>query len=131
MDIGIGKVELEKVNPHLRGGRVENHLGKNAPSSPDRDSNLDLPVLSSRAQHDKRVSTTTPPSSIEKPARFDVRFKLYYLHSRESRLVARCNNHYTTQYPESDKSKKVKTLDIWKQSPSIKSEVLQQETQLS
>nr|CAD7577547.1 unnamed protein product [Timema californicum] len=46
-----GKVELEEVNPHLRGGRVENHLGK---TSPDRDSNLDLPVLSSRAQHDKR-----------------------------------------------------------------------------
>nr|CAD7414861.1 unnamed protein product [Timema poppensis] len=50
----IGKVELEEVNPHLRGGRVENHLGKTAHSSPDRDSNLDLPVLSSRAQHDKR-----------------------------------------------------------------------------
>nr|CAD7198807.1 unnamed protein product [Timema douglasi] len=49
-------VELEEVNPHLRGGRVENHLGKTTPSSPDRDSNLDLPVLSSRAQHDKRVS---------------------------------------------------------------------------
>nr|CAD7423851.1 unnamed protein product [Timema monikensis] len=54
--LGIGKVELEEVNPHLRGGRVENHLGKTTPSSPDRDSNLDLPVLSSRAQHDKRVS---------------------------------------------------------------------------
>nr|CAD7262143.1 unnamed protein product [Timema shepardi] len=53
---GIRKVELEEVNPHLRGGRVENHLGKTTPSSPDRDSNLDLPVLSSRAQHDKRVS---------------------------------------------------------------------------
>nr|CAD7398542.1 unnamed protein product [Timema poppensis] len=50
------QVELEEVNPHLRGGRVENHLGKTTPSSPDRDSNLDLPVLSSRAQHDKRVS---------------------------------------------------------------------------
>nr|CAD7202997.1 unnamed protein product [Timema douglasi] len=50
------KVELEEMNPHLRGGRVENHLGKTIPSSPDRDSNLDLPVLSSRAQHDKRVS---------------------------------------------------------------------------
>nr|CAD7198759.1 unnamed protein product [Timema douglasi] len=25
---GIGKVELEEVNPHLRGGRVENHLGE-------------------------------------------------------------------------------------------------------
>nr|CAD7434392.1 unnamed protein product [Timema monikensis] len=54
--LGIGKVELEEVNPHLPGGRVENHLGKITPSSPDRDSNLDLPVLSSRAQHDKRVS---------------------------------------------------------------------------
>nr|CAD7393392.1 unnamed protein product [Timema cristinae] len=54
--LGIGKVELEEVNPHLRGGRVENHLGKTTLSSPDRDSNLDLPVLSSRAQHDKRVS---------------------------------------------------------------------------
>nr|CAD7259138.1 unnamed protein product [Timema shepardi] len=54
-DKGIGKVELEEVNPHLRGGRVENHLGKEKNSSPDRDSNLDLPVLNSRAQH-KRVS---------------------------------------------------------------------------
>nr|CAD7399825.1 unnamed protein product [Timema poppensis] len=53
---GIGKVELEEVNPHLREWRVENHLGKTTPSSPDRDSNLDIPVLSSRAQHDKRVS---------------------------------------------------------------------------
>nr|CAD7398355.1 unnamed protein product [Timema cristinae] len=53
---GNGKVELEEVNPHLRGGRVENRLGKTTPSSPDRDSNLNLPVLSSRAQHDKRVS---------------------------------------------------------------------------
>nr|CAD7432592.1 unnamed protein product [Timema monikensis] len=51
--LGIGKVELEELNPHLHGGRVENHLG--TPSSPDQDSNLDLPVLSSRAQHDKRV----------------------------------------------------------------------------
>nr|CAD7396384.1 unnamed protein product [Timema cristinae] len=45
-------VELEEVNPHFRGGRVENHLEK----PPDRDSNLDLPVLSSRAQHDKRIN---------------------------------------------------------------------------
>nr|CAD7572339.1 unnamed protein product [Timema californicum] len=51
--LGLGEVELEEGNPHLRGGRVENHLGKTTPSSPDRDSNLDLPILSSRAQHDK------------------------------------------------------------------------------
>nr|CAD7424836.1 unnamed protein product [Timema monikensis] len=51
MDLGIGKVVLEEVNPHLRGGRVESHLGKTTPSSPDRDSDLDLPILSSRAQH--------------------------------------------------------------------------------
>nr|CAD7402262.1 unnamed protein product [Timema cristinae] len=34
--MGIGKVELEEVNPHLREVRVENHLGKTTPSSPDR-----------------------------------------------------------------------------------------------
>nr|CAD7403043.1 unnamed protein product [Timema poppensis] len=50
------EIKTEEVNPHLRGGRVENHLGKTTPSSPDRDSNLDLSVLSGRAQHDKRVS---------------------------------------------------------------------------
>nr|CAD7411941.1 unnamed protein product [Timema poppensis] len=48
-------VELEEVNPHLHGGRAENHLRKTTPSSPDRDSNLDLPYLNSRAQHDMRV----------------------------------------------------------------------------
>nr|CAD7598163.1 unnamed protein product [Timema genevievae] len=51
-----GRLNLEEVNPHLRGGRVENHLGKTTPSSPDRDSNLDLPVLGGLAQHDWRVS---------------------------------------------------------------------------
>nr|CAD7588679.1 unnamed protein product [Timema genevievae] len=39
-----GGLSLEEVNPHLREGRVENHLGKTTPSSPDRDSNLNLPV---------------------------------------------------------------------------------------
>ncbi|CAG2053512.1 unnamed protein product [Timema podura] len=46
----LGRLNLEKVYPHLCGGRVENNLGKTTPSSPDRDSNLDLPVLGSRAQ---------------------------------------------------------------------------------
>nr|CAD7194211.1 unnamed protein product [Timema douglasi] len=57
-------VELEEVNPHLSGGRVENHLGKTTLSSPDRDSNLDLPVLSSGAHHDKRVSQLRHPSGL-------------------------------------------------------------------
>nr|CAD7423247.1 unnamed protein product [Timema monikensis] len=56
VDVRIGKIELEEVNPHLRRGRVESHLGKTTPRSPDRESNLNLPVLSSRAQHVKRVS---------------------------------------------------------------------------
>nr|CAD7262843.1 unnamed protein product [Timema shepardi] len=52
-----GKVEFAEMKPHLRRGRVVNHLGKTTPSSPDRDSNLNLPVLSSRAaQLDKRAS---------------------------------------------------------------------------
>nr|CAD7442363.1 unnamed protein product [Timema bartmani] len=52
----LGRLDLEEVNPHLRGGRVENNLGKTTPSSPDQDSNLDLPVLGGLAQHDWRVS---------------------------------------------------------------------------
>nr|CAD7395296.1 unnamed protein product [Timema poppensis] len=31
---GIGKVELEEVKPHFRGGRVENHLEKTTPIHP-------------------------------------------------------------------------------------------------
>nr|CAD7455742.1 unnamed protein product [Timema tahoe] len=27
MDYELGRLDLEEVNPHLRGGRVENHLG--------------------------------------------------------------------------------------------------------
>nr|CAD7571274.1 unnamed protein product [Timema californicum] len=61
---GIEKVESEEVNPHLHGGRVENHLvNPRPPSSPDRESNLDLPVLGSRAQHDKRSKDGVPCSS--------------------------------------------------------------------
>nr|CAD7196891.1 unnamed protein product [Timema douglasi] len=65
MRIRTGKDELEEVNPHLREGRVENHLGKTTPSSLDRDSNLDLPVFSSRAQHDKRRSLYGELSSMK------------------------------------------------------------------
>nr|CAD7445258.1 unnamed protein product [Timema bartmani] len=48
----LGRLNLEEVNPHLRGVRVENYLGNTTPSSPDRDSNLDLPVIGGLAQHD-------------------------------------------------------------------------------
>uniref|UniRef100_A0A7R9K774 oleoyl-[acyl-carrier-protein] hydrolase n=1 Tax=Timema genevievae TaxID=629358 RepID=A0A7R9K774_TIMGE len=43
---------IKEVSPHLRGGRVESHLGKDTPSSPDHDSNLGLPVLGNLAQHE-------------------------------------------------------------------------------
>nr|CAD7442812.1 unnamed protein product [Timema bartmani] len=48
----MGRLKLKEVNSHLRGGRVENHLGKKPPSSPERDSKLDIPILSSLAQYD-------------------------------------------------------------------------------
>nr|CAD7451836.1 unnamed protein product [Timema tahoe] len=48
----LGRLKIEEVKLHLRGGRVKNHLGKTTPSSPERDSNLDLPVLGSLAQHE-------------------------------------------------------------------------------
>nr|CAD7259991.1 unnamed protein product [Timema shepardi] len=45
LDWIAGDDRVKEVNPHLCGGRGENHLGKTTPSSPDSDSNLDLPVL--------------------------------------------------------------------------------------
>nr|CAD7571051.1 unnamed protein product [Timema californicum] len=76
-EAGIGKVELEEVNPHLSGRRVENHFGKTTPSSPDRDSNLDLPVLSSRAQHNKRLANALLVlSSIAEDGEIEVRISV-------------------------------------------------------
>nr|CAD7567410.1 unnamed protein product [Timema californicum] len=46
-----GRLNIEEVNPNLSGGKVESHLGKAEPISPERDSNLDLPVLGSLSQH--------------------------------------------------------------------------------
>nr|CAD7590993.1 unnamed protein product [Timema genevievae] len=51
----LGRLNIEEVNPYLRGGRVENHLGKITPISPERDLNLDLLVFSSLAQHETSV----------------------------------------------------------------------------
>nr|CAD7461961.1 unnamed protein product [Timema tahoe] len=50
----LGTLNLEEVNQHLSGGKVEKHLEKITPISisPDQDSNLDLPVLGSLAQHE-------------------------------------------------------------------------------
>nr|CAD7199060.1 unnamed protein product [Timema douglasi] len=48
----LGNLNLEEANLHLRGGRVEKLLGKTTLSSSDQDSNLDLPILGSLAQHE-------------------------------------------------------------------------------
>nr|CAD7567689.1 unnamed protein product [Timema californicum] len=54
-DKELGRVNIEEVNPYLCGGLVENYLGKTILSSPERDSNLELLVLDSLAQHETRV----------------------------------------------------------------------------
>nr|CAD7606210.1 unnamed protein product [Timema genevievae] len=57
--------DIKEVNPHLCGGRVENHSGKTTPSLPDQDSNSDLPVLSSLAQQQPvRISYMTQSTAI-------------------------------------------------------------------
>nr|CAD7574461.1 unnamed protein product [Timema californicum] len=55
-EAGIGKVEFEEVNPHLRGGRVENHLGKTTPVHPTEIRTSISPSSAVELQHDKRVS---------------------------------------------------------------------------
>nr|CAD7444453.1 unnamed protein product [Timema bartmani] len=51
-----GKHEnIEEVNPHYCGGKVGSHLGKTTPSSPEQDSNLNLPILDSLGQQKTSV----------------------------------------------------------------------------
>nr|CAD7441901.1 unnamed protein product [Timema bartmani] len=52
--LGIGKVEYRGSEPAFAWRESGKPFRKTTPSSPDRDMNLDLPVLGSRAQHDKR-----------------------------------------------------------------------------
>nr|CAD7257115.1 unnamed protein product [Timema shepardi] len=51
--LGQPNKPAREVNPHLYGGRVEKRLGAPpSPSPPKQDSNLDLPVIDSPAQHE-------------------------------------------------------------------------------
>nr|CAD7440006.1 unnamed protein product [Timema bartmani] len=43
---------FKEVYPHIRGGGVEIHFGKTTLSTPDQDSNLDLPVIGSLAYYE-------------------------------------------------------------------------------
>nr|CAD7572692.1 unnamed protein product [Timema californicum] len=61
-------VELEEVNPHLRGGRVENHLGKTTPVHPTEIltsispfSAVELNTTSALANYATEVSNPNPP----------------------------------------------------------------------
>nr|CAD7398887.1 unnamed protein product [Timema poppensis] len=46
----VSRLNIEELNPHLRGDRGGKHLGKT--SLPERDLNLDLPILGSPAHHE-------------------------------------------------------------------------------
>nr|CAD7448911.1 unnamed protein product [Timema bartmani] len=56
----LGRLNLEEVNPHLGGGRVENLQGKITPSSPDQDSNLDFPFSAVQLNTKLARQPTTP-----------------------------------------------------------------------
>nr|CAD7398562.1 unnamed protein product [Timema cristinae] len=62
--LGIGKVEFRGCEPSFAGREGGNLLGEDTSSSPHQDSNLDLPVLDSLAQHD--TSADFRPSSLDK-----------------------------------------------------------------
>nr|CAD7406100.1 unnamed protein product [Timema poppensis] len=59
------RLDIEEVNLHLRGGRVENHLVKTTPSLSNQDLNLDLAVLGSQAQHDTSAESSSEESEEE------------------------------------------------------------------
>ncbi|CAG2062164.1 unnamed protein product [Timema podura] len=59
---GLGRLNLEEVYPHLRGGIVENHLIKTILSTPDKDSNPYLPVIGNPVYYE----TMWPPEWVER-----------------------------------------------------------------
>nr|CAD7433903.1 unnamed protein product [Timema monikensis] len=70
----IGKVELEEVNPHLRGGRVENHLGKPPPVHPTEirtsispSSAVELDTSSALANYATEAEIVWSPSTLSLP----------------------------------------------------------------
>nr|CAD7265046.1 unnamed protein product [Timema shepardi] len=72
----LGRLNIEEVNPHLRGGRVENHLGKTTPSSSERDSNLDPPILGSLAQHETCVLSNYANDTVRHPSQWREQFSV-------------------------------------------------------
>ncbi|CAG2058540.1 unnamed protein product [Timema podura] len=75
----LGRLNFKEVNPHLRGGRVQNHLETPTPHSSDRDSNLDLPGLGSMAQQKISVlakcATKAGKDSVKENLGWDADFK--------------------------------------------------------
>nr|CAD7195424.1 unnamed protein product [Timema douglasi] len=69
----LANYATEEVYPHLSGGRMDNLFGKTTLSTPDRDSNLDLPIISSLVycessaldHADTEAGKTTPSSPTE------------------------------------------------------------------
>ncbi|CAG2054683.1 unnamed protein product [Timema podura] len=53
--VGLGRSYLEELYPYLRGGKVENHYRKTILSTPDRDSNLAIPVFGSLVYCESRA----------------------------------------------------------------------------
>ncbi|CAG2066571.1 unnamed protein product, partial [Timema podura] len=43
---GSGRLDIEEIEPHLRGGMVENNLGETSFNTPYQDSNPHFPVIS-------------------------------------------------------------------------------------
>nr|CAD7399692.1 unnamed protein product [Timema cristinae] len=96
----IGKVELEEVNPDLRGGRVENHLGKTTPSSPDRDSNLDLLRTSISPSSAVELNTTSALANYATEAEVGKNVSQYLGYPR---LIGECGGkNYHFVHPSAD-----------------------------
>nr|CAD7599478.1 unnamed protein product [Timema genevievae] len=75
----LARLNLEEANPHLRGGRMEKYLGKNHPSSPNRDSSLDLPILGNLAQHETSALSSYANEAVNRPSLAIRTFTLYHI----------------------------------------------------
>nr|CAD7405031.1 unnamed protein product [Timema cristinae] len=93
-ELEIGKVKLEEVNPHLRGGRVENHLGKPPPVHP---TEIRTTISPSSAVELNTTSARAGSPAMQPPASLVPRLTLSLSHTLSYWLLSLSDVHSSVE----------------------------------
>nr|CAD7444035.1 unnamed protein product [Timema bartmani] len=129
---GDTKKKMLEVNPHLRGGKVGDHIGNpTPPRSLDRDSNIDLSFLDSLAQHETSAKVSIILNLLKTRLGGEVGYRASFMLSKTAEdgeievQILRCrvitetgNMEDSSHFSESESNEKELSRDV-----SIKDEI--------